>query len=82
MGKAFLSLILTPRQREVLLLAYLGNKQIARQLGIANSTVRNTFGDLYYRLLGDRHGLVNPRVASVIVALRKGEIELCDFPEF
>lgn len=78
---------LTPRQLDVLRLAALQNDEIARHLGISPHTVKNHFGDIATRLLGEhdpRRGYAK-RTLLLALALKWGLISLdevgTDLPE-
>ena len=62
---------LTPRQRQVLVLAARGatHKEIARRLGITSKTARNHLANLYQNLE------VHTRAEAAICAVRLGLIE-------
>ncbi len=63
---------LTPREIEILkvLATGMANKQIARQLGISDKTVRNHLSNLYNKL-----GIYD-RVQAALFAVREGLVKL------
>lgn len=67
---------LTPRETQIFsgLCNALSDKQIARELGIALSTV-NTHLDRIYIKLDVQHEQINQRIASIRVALERGMIK-------
>ena len=68
---------LTARERQLLRMLTLPNAQIARELGLATGTVKNTLSGVYRKVLGDhRHTGENRRVATLMRALQLGLVRL------
>jgi len=67
---------LTARERQLLRMLTLPNAQIARELGLAEGTVKNTLSGVYRKVLGECRAGENRRVAALRRALQLGLIRL------
>ncbi|WP_267244883.1 response regulator transcription factor [Streptomyces sp. PR69] len=68
--------LLTPREREVLILVAQGksNRQVANALGISEKTVKNHLSALFSKI-----GAAD-RTQAVVFGIRGGVVEICDGP--
>jgi len=77
------TVVLTPRERQVLAMVTMQNIAIARTLGISEQTVKNILTAAYRKLLGRPGGVVSPRhrrTRALMRALALGVLELSEVP--
>ena len=67
---------LTPRQRQVLCLVTLTNREIAARLGISWRTVKNLLTGAYTRLDVSDGSFAGKRTPALMLALRRGIVTL------